>query len=332
MRKVSLAFALGYALLYISASNAQAQAENSADAMQWLQRIYSAADTLSYTGTFIYQHGEQMETSRITRIVDSSGVHERIETLDGPPREIVRHNEEVKCYFPQALKIKIDSQRETKPFPAVRGDQLKDIAEHYHVRKGEVTRIAGYDCQALVLEPKDTMRYGHKLWADVNTGMLVKSKTFNDKRELVEQFVFTQLQIGGNIDKDLVKSRFAEAGRSWRVEKSGVAPADLSKNGWSLRPGALPPGYKKIAELRRNMGETLNVGHIVVSDGLAAVSVFIEAQGDRNANAQPGALKRGALNVFMRKVDTHLVTAVGEAPADSVRSIANAVEHRPSAP
>lgn len=329
MRKSLLAaFALAPALLYVQVLHAQSNAE----AMQWLQRIHTAADSLSYTGTFVYQHGDHVETSRITRIVDGGGVHERIETLDGPPREIVRNNEEVKCYLPQALKIKIDSQRETKPFPAVRGDQLKEIAEQYHVRKGEVERIAGYDCQALILEPKDNLRYGHKLWADLATGMLVKAKTFNDKRELVEQFVFTQLQIGGRIDKDLVKSRFERIGRDWRVEKSGVTEADLAKSGWSLRADGLPPGYKKIAELKRSLGDIPNVGHIVVSDGLAAVSVFIEAQNNRTANAQSGAMKQGALNVFTRKFETHLVTAVGEAPAESVRSIANAVEYRPSAP
>ncbi|HKO88675.1 MAG TPA: MucB/RseB C-terminal domain-containing protein [Burkholderiales bacterium] len=304
-----------------------ALAQSNPEALQWLQRIYTATDGLSYTGTFVYQHGDHVETSRITRIVDSAGVHERVETLDGPPREIVRENDEVKCYLPQVSKVKIDSQRETKPFPSMRGDQLKDIAEQYTIRKGEIERIAGYDCQALILEPKDNLRYGHKLWADVNTGMLVKAKTFNDKRELIEQFAFTQLQLGGRIDKDLVKSRFADKGRAWRVEVSGVTPADLSKSGWTLK--SLPPGYKKIAELRRNMGETRDVGHIVVSDGLAAISVFIETLGAKTAQARVGPMKQGVLNVYTRKFDSHLVTVVGEVPGESVRAIAEAIEYRP---
>lgn len=321
-RLVAAALAAG-SLWYGNAVFAQSNPE----AVQWLQRIYSATDGLSYTGTFVYQHGDHVETSRITRIVDSTGVHERVETLDGPPREIIRSNEEVKCYFPHVSKLKIDSQRETKPFPSMRGDQLKDIAEQYNIRKGSIERIAGYDCQALILEPKDSLRYGHKLWADVNTGMLLKAKTFNDKRELIEQFAFTQLQLGGSIDKNLVKSRFADTGRAWRIEVSGVTPADLSKAGWSLK--SLPPGYKKIAELRRNMGESRDVGHIVVSDGLAAVSIFIEGLSQKTAQAQLGAMKQGVLNVYMRKFDTHLVTVVGEVPGDSVRAIAEAIEYRP---
>ena len=306
---------------------AAAWAQSNPEALQWLQRIYSATDSLSYTGTFVYQHGDHVETSRITRIVDGTGVHERVETLDGPQREIVRNNEEVKCYLPKLEKVKIDSQRETKPFPAMRGDQLKDITEQYEIRKGEVQRIAGYDCQALILNPKDNLRYGHKLWADVATGMLVKAKTFNDKRELVEQFVFTQLQIGGRIDKELVKSRFADEGRNWRVEKSGMTAVDLTKEGWSLKE--LPPGYKKIAELRRNLGETPNVGHLVLSDGLAAVSIFIEGQGAKPGQTYFGPSRQGVLNIYTRKIDTHLITVVGEVPAESVRNIANSVEYRP---
>jgi sigma-E factor negative regulatory protein RseB len=308
--------------------SAVAGAQN-ADAVAWLKRIYTATERLSYTGTFVYQRGEQVETSRIVRISDSAGVHERLETLDGAPREIVRSNEEVKCYFPQTLTVKIDRQLDTKPFPAMRADP-RELAEHYHIRKGGTERIAGYDCQAIVLEPKDNLRYGHKLWADINTGMLVKAKTVNEKNEVIEQFAFTQLQIGGRIDKDLVKSRYAGRGRDWRVESSGMVAADLTSNGWLLR--SLPPGYRKVTELRRNVGATADVGHIVVSDGLAAVSVFIEPLAERAAQAQLGLSRQGAVNIFIRKLPSHLVTVVGEVPAESVKIIANGLEYRPQSP
>jgi sigma-E factor negative regulatory protein RseB len=156
---------------------------------------------------------------------------------------------------------------------------VRDFAANYTIRKGETERIAGYDCQAIVLEPKDNLRYGHKLWADVATGMLVKAKTFNEKNEVVEQFSFTELQIGGRIDREKVKSRFAGKGRDWRVEQSAIVEADLGSLGWALR--SLPPGYRKVTELKRRVGASPDVGQIVVSDGLAAVSVFIEPLGAR---------------------------------------------------
>jgi sigma-E factor negative regulatory protein RseB len=293
------------------------------DGLSWLRKIYSASERMSYAGTFVYQHGEQVETSRITRIVDSGGVHERLEALDGTPREIVRHNEEVKCYLPQTMTIKIDRQLDTRPFPAMRADP-SEIARHYVVRKAETERIAGYDCQAVVLDPKDNLRYGHKLWADIGTGMLLKAKTINEKGETVEQFTFTQLQIGGRIDREQVKSRFDGKGRDWRIERSETVRADLAADGWLL--GAVPPGYRKITELKRNLGAAAGVGQIVLSDGLAAVSVFIEPLAGKQI--QLGLARQGAVNVYTRKLDSHLVTVVGEVPAESVRLIGDNVEHR----
>jgi sigma-E factor negative regulatory protein RseB len=317
---VAAALAAGSAVAF-----AQAPAQQGEDAAAWLRKIYSATEKLSYTGTFVYQQGEHAETSRLTRVVDASGVHERLEILDGTPREIIRFNDEVKCYIPSTMTVKIDRQMETRPFPAMRAD-VQDFAAHYTIRKAETERIAGYDCQAIVLEPKDNLRYGHKLWADVATGMLVKAKTFNEKNEVIEQFSFTELQIGGRIDRDKVKSRFAGKGRDWRVERSGVVEANLERLGWSLR--LLPPGYRKVTELKRNVGAAADVGQIVVSDGLAAVSVFIEPLGAREGQPQSGLARHGALNIYVRRLADHLVTAVGEVPADSVRQIAEGVEYR----
>ncbi len=315
------------ALVAGSALGVAAAQQPNNDAVAWLQRIYTATDQLSYTGTFVYQRGEQVDASRITRIVDAAGVRERLEALDGAPREIVRFNEEVKCYFPETMTVKIDRQADTRPFPAIRGNVL-ELTKSYRIRKAETERIAGYDCQAIVLEPKDNLRYGHKLWADISTGMLIKAKTFGERQEAVEQFAFTQLQIGGKIDKEQVKSRFAGKGRDWHVERSSMVAADLASGGWLL--GVLPPGYRKVTEMKRNLGATADVGHIVVSDGLAAVSVFIEPMGARAASVPPGLSSQGAVNIFIRKFANHLVTVVGEVPAESVQLIANAVEyHQP---
>ncbi|MBX6393043.1 MAG: MucB/RseB C-terminal domain-containing protein [Burkholderiales bacterium] len=297
------------------------------EALQWLSRMYSASQYLSYTGTFLYQRGDHIETARIIRLVDADGIHERLEALDGTPREIVRTNDEVACYFPGSMTVKIDNRRETGPFPHLRSEHLDDIAAHYDVRMGPVDRIAGHAAQVIILTPRDDMRYGQRLWAELDTGLLLKAKTFDEQGRPVEQFTFTELEIGGPIDRNAVKSRFAGQRKDWRVESSGMVEADLGKLGWTLKQ--LPPGYRKVMELKRRMGESFDVGHMVISDGLAAVSVFIEPLGPKAGQARLGAFRQGALNIYTRNVDNHLVTVVGDAPAVSVRRIADAVEHRP---
>lgn len=314
----------GILTLLLPVSAAIAQTESSA--MEWLERIYSATQKLNYTGTFVYQHGQQVETSRITHLVDARGPYERLETLDGVPREIVRTRDQVVCYLPSTKTVKIDKQAGLQMFPTILPRQLKELSDNYEVRKGEVERVGGYDCQVVVLEPKDRMRYGHRLWADRNSGMLLKAKTLDEKNQVLEQFAFTQLKIGGNIDRDKIKPRFSGKGAHWRVEDSDASHANLTEAGWIIRSS--PPGFHTVAELIRTLGGASGVGHIVLSDGLAAVSVFIEPMSSKKPTPQPGLVRQGVINVYMRPVGNYWVTVVGEAPPESVKYIANAVEYR----
>lgn len=309
-------------LLPVSAALAQTDTS----ALQWLQRIYAATQKLSYTGVFVYQQGQQVETSRITHIVDASGPRERLETLDGIPREIIRTRDQVVCYLPASMTVKIDKQSGTRMFPAILPEQLKELSENYNIRKGDVERVGGYDCQVIILEPRDRMRYGHRLWADLNTGMLLKAKTFDEKNEMLEQFAFTQLQIGGAIGREQLKARFSRASRDWRVEDSGAVRTNLAEAGWTIRSS--PPGFRTVTELLRTLGGTSGVGHIVLSDGLAAVSVFIQPATSKQPASRPGLVRQGAINVYTRPVGDYWITVVGEAPLESVRYIANAVEYR----
>ena len=321
LRLLGTARALPF-LLPVSAALAQTDTS----ALQWLQRVYTATQKLSYSGVFVYQQGQQVETSRITHIVDASGPRERLETLDGVPREIIRTGDEVVCYLPASKAVKIDKQYGSPVFPDILPERLKDLSDNYDIRKGEVERVGGYDCQVIVIEPKDRMRYGHRFWVDLHSGMLLKAKTFDENGEMVEQFAFTQLQIGGPIGREKLKARFSRESRHWRVEDSGAVRTNLAEAGWTIRSG--PPGFRTVTELLRTLGGTSGVGHIVLSDGLAAVSVFIQPAKSKQPASRPGLVRQGAINVYARPVGDHWVTVVGEAPAESVKYIADAVEFR----
>jgi sigma-E factor negative regulatory protein RseB len=301
-----------------------AAADSQSDAITLLNRVYAATQRLSYSGTFVYQHDSLSETSRITRIVEGALIRERLEALDGQPREIVRSGDEVVCYLPALLTVRVDKYAGQRGFPAVLPVQLKEILDNYVIRRGDMERVAGYDCHVLNLEPRDNMRYGHKLWVDAQTGMVIRAKTFDERNEIMEQFAFAQLQIGGNIDRDRVKSSFAGKTAAWRVEDAAAVEANLAQAGWTLR--ASPPGFRKIMELRRTLGGVADVGHMVLSDGMAAISVFIEPSGQRPAN--PEVSRQGAINVYIRQLGGHRITVVGEAPAESVRYISHALAYR----
>lgn len=314
--------ALGALLLCAVAGWAHSQ--STPEALDRLRRIYQATETLSYRGTFVYQQGERTETSRITRLAGGAGGLEKLEVLDGAPREILRTRDEVRCYLPDSKTVKVYGRSDPRAFPALVPGDVNALAEHYTINLEETERIAGYVCRAIRLVPRDDLRYGYRLWADTRTGMLLKAQTLSGAGELVEQFTFVQLEIG-RVPRD--KLRPPRAAREWRVEQLAVAPADLARSGWSV--GLDLPGFRKIVEIRRLLRKAQPVEQLVYSDGLAAVSIFIEPLAGRTEAARLGLSGMGAVNVVTREVANHLVTVVGEAPAASVQRIADTVEYRP---
>lgn len=319
------AFGIALALALSGAVQAEAPspAQSPDDAMALLRRIYQATEKLSYSGTFVYQQGERVETSRIDRIAGSGGEVERLEVLDGTPREIVRTRDTVRCYLPDSQTVRVERRMDARAFPGMLPEQVAELSRSYNVARGGRQRIAGYDCDTVVLTPKDDLRYGYKLWADVNTGMLLKARTFNRKGETVEQFTFAQLAIG-NVPRERVRAR--NAGKKWRVEDAAVAPADLARAGWTV--GGELPGFRKVTEVTRKLGEARPVGQIVYSDGMVAVSVFIEPLAGRGEAVRPGLSSMGAFHIYTREVANHVVTVVGEAPAASVQRMAQQVVYR----
>lgn len=296
----------------------------SPDGLEWLQRLYNATKRLSYSGTFVYQHGHLAETSRIIRTVEGTTAHERIEVLDGSPREIIRVGNEVRAYLPGTMTVKVERATSDQPLLPILPLAVRDLPESYRIVKGEIERIAGFDAQAIILEPKDNLRYGHKMWADLATAMLLKAQTYDEKKEVVEQFMFTQLKIGGGIPKSDLRSRFQGKAKDWRVEESGGTAANAVDSPWLVK--APPAGFRKLAEMRRTFPGNPDAVQIVLSDGVAAVSIFIEPTSNKSVTLGPS--RQGAINIYTRRLETHLVTVVGEAPPEAVRLIANGIERK----
>ena len=308
------------ALALMLAGTAAAQ---SPESLALLRRMQEATRNLSYTGTFVYQQGSRSETSRITRLAATDT--ERLEVLDGVPRELVRTRDAVRCYLPESKLVKLERRMDRatpgRSFPALLPDQLGALAQHYDIVLGEARRIGGHECQAVMLTPKDNLRYGYRLYADTASGMLLRAVTIDAAGRAIEEFTFTTLRIG-NVTPEMVKP--SHTAKAWRVEDAEAAPAQLA--GWGL--SAELPGFQKVMELKRRMGESKPVGQVVYSDGLAAVSVFIEPLQAAGAKAPIGLASMGAIHIYTREVANHMVTVVGEAPAVSVQRIANAVEYR----
>lgn len=314
-----------FAALAFAALACGAPAAAADDATAWLGRAANAARSLNYVGTVVYQHGGRIETSRIVHWNDAGAEYEKLVNLEGPAREVIRSQNEVRCYYPEAKVVRIEPLTFRNSFPSLSPQQQKSLAEFYDMRKAETGRVAGLDVQAWVFEPRDGLRYGHKFWVDTATGLVVKARIQDEKSEPIEQYTFTDITIGAKIDRDMVKPTFAAAPPEWRVREGRLGDEDHADTGWTV--SRVPPGFSRVLEAFRNpRGKRAPVAHLLYSDGLVSVSVFIEPAG--GATHATGFRQQDGINVYVRQLDDYVVTVFGEAPGATVRQIAYSVARR----
>lgn len=298
--------------------------ENSREALAMLEKMAEASRKVNYSGTFMFQHGGQSETSRIAHFVNpAGGVLERLETLDGPAREVIRTNDQVTCYLPGSKVVLIDP-RGSRQFP-IRVEQIQEIVQHYRVVKGDIDRVAGHECQWVALLPRDALRYTRRFCAEASTGLPLRARTSNEKNEILESFAFSTLTLGGAFQRELVQSKYAlvSTKQNWRVDRSALTAGDSGDSGWIV--SNQPAGFRKLMELRRSMvGKKGTVSHLVFSDGLAAVSIFIEP--GAAPDAKPVLRHQGAVHIYSRVISGHTVTVLGETPAETVLRFARSLE------
>jgi len=299
--------------------------------LDWLKTVAFAGHQTDYSGVFVYQYDNRVETSRITHLAEEDSEYERIESLDGPKREIVRHHGHVWSYINHKM-IQVDSQKGHGRFPSLLPKQLSALGANYQARLDGTERVAGYDTQVILFQPRDKMRYMHKIWVHTDSGLLLKAAVLGDKNQMIEQYAFTQLQIGGKIDRSWLRKTVSsslgrDASKIPEVDQQGAMEKAMggthTVSGWVA--DALPAGFNKTMEIQRPMrGKHAPVTQMVFSDGLSAISIFVEPN-DGDEDDVDGLSSRGAVNLYHRVLDGHLITVVGEVPPRTVMQVFESV-------
>ncbi len=165
------------------------------------------------------------------------------------------------------------------------------------------------------------------MWADSDSGLLLKAEVIDEHGDVVEQYAFTQVAVGGDIDRSWIvqdaQVRAATPVAQKRPQPQPVAQPGAS--GWQV--DAMPAGFVKIAEVRRAMHQrAASAIQMVYSDGLAGISVFVE-DNDSDEDDHGGLTSQGAIQVYSKVLDGHLVTVVGEVPPQTVIDIADSVRY-----
>ena len=306
------------------------------DPREWLQRMNKALATRNYDGTFFHISGGRVETMRIVHRVRSGRVTERLQSLDGSGREFVRANDQLTCYLPDQHTVLVEPQQNPGPFLGALPQFDATVSDFYHIEALPEAHILGRAARVIAVNPKDQFRFGYRLWLDEKTSMPLKTQLCDSHGQVIEQIFFARLEMPENIpDSDLAPTVHTD-GMRW--VRQGPSIDNASGALAAYRASQLPPGFRLTVQGAQTLGgASAPASHLVYSDGLATVSVFVEEQGSSDssaptaADAQPqppmqGLARVGSGYAFSTVVQGHQVTAVGEVPAQTVEFIAHSVK------
>lgn len=299
---------------------------------QWLECTHRKAQELNYRGIFVYQRGNLVQASRIVHYVEGEHEYERIENLDGREHRMLRVDDEVYTLHLGPRVCVIEQQQNKDTFPALFSANSSEVDQVYSLRQHGSGRVAGIDCNVVELAPKDKYRFAYKLWTDKKTHLLLRMQILDAHGKVLEQVAFSQIRIGGEpIAKDKIIAQ-AQAAKELHVVRTPAPKSiDMAALGWQINSTVL--GFKKLRELHRSIVSpyadtpALEVDQIVFSDGLAAVSVFVE---ELTARARrEGTSSFGASHMLVRRVGNAWITLIGEVPPETLQQLLAAIEYRP---
>lgn len=292
---------------------------------EWLDRMSTTMSQMSYQGTFVYIQGDDVETMRITHVAGEDGIHERLVAVSGPAREIVRDASGVRWVLGDDLSVLEDKSFGRTFFPQLPLDQKEQSDFAYRLKFGKDARIAGQAARNIKVLPLDDYRYGYSLWLEKHSGMLLQWELVDSRRQPLAKLMFTDIRLGSAVDTGELKPS-SDLKKLKRVESKLPTGrfGSLAASRW--QPADLPPGFRLTSHryLGQDEADEGQFEHLVYSDGLAAVSVYIESVPDVEKFSE-SMDRHGTMHAYSRSADGVMITVIGDVPAITVKKIGKAV-------
>jgi sigma-E factor negative regulatory protein RseB len=291
------------------------------DGAAWLERMSKALSTASYVGEFELQGRGYSERMQIVHCVRDGRVSERLVSLSGPGRELVRDGDEVTAYLPDKKLAVIERRAQGDGLLGVLPRFGAELDQWYEVRlEDRAPELNGRPAAVVSVRPRDGFRFGHRLWIDEATGMPVRTELLDESGNVVERLRFTRLELRSDIPDSRLQPGVDKTKFQW-VRQAAHAPGEAAA--WVVREP--PPGFRLSASSVKDIaGVSSPVSQLVLSDGLASVSVFIHAP-PAGGEAAEGSGRAGAASTLSTMVEGQQVTAVGEVPPQTLRAIVGGI-------
>ena len=296
---------------------------------EWLVRMHEATRRRTYTGTFVVSAGNSISSARIWHVCDGDLQMERVEALTGPPRSNFRRNEQLLTLYPDSRLAVAERRESFGQFPNLLQPGGTALGQLYGIRFAGSERVAGLEADVVQLRPNDALRFAYQIWTEKKTGMVLKLQTIDARGRVLEQAAFSELQLDAPVSMTKLAQMMGNT-EGYQVERTDLVKTSAADQGWGMKSAV--PGFQPVSCYLRPTAVPADARpestlQWIFSDGLATVSLFIEAFEPRR-HGQPMAQALGATHTLTRRIGDWWLTAVGEVPPHTLAAFAQALQRK----
>jgi sigma-E factor negative regulatory protein RseB len=298
---------------------------------EWLTRMHGASRRRNYIGTFVVSSGANMSSAKIWHVCDGDLQVERVESLSGEPRSTFRRNDQVITFLPQSRTAVAEKRESLGLFPELLRATDPSIGQFYSAQEAGVERVAGHEADIVQLQPRDHLRFGYRIWSERSSGMLMKVQTLDSDGTVLEQSAFSELQMDAPVSVSKL-TRMMDNTEGYRVDRPALVKTTATAEGWAMKSpvaGFRPMTCHKRPTPSGDVGKSGGAMQWVFSDGLASVSLFVEAY-DAKRHKVEGVMALGATHALTRRLSDKSgdwwLTVIGEVPRDTLAAFAQGLE------
>lgn len=293
--------------------------ESKLTAKQILANMIQAMRSLNYEGTVVFARSNKLESMKYFHAAGEGREQERLISLNSPLRELIRNGDQISCRYNETQAVVYDHRPYERSFLINFSGNLEELAKLYDFVLSGEEDVAMFPAYVIDIQPKDEFRYARRIWIEKLQFLPLKVAVYDFSGTLLEQVVFTEQHV-----KSVLPFIEAKPQGSHQADQSAQSIEDSDPGALPFAVEEFPVGFKEVFFARRKMHDThLPVDHLLMTDGLALVSVYME---NKNPEMESGQRSVGAVNFYSRNLDDHQLTVMGEVPPITVKTIAEGIE------
>ncbi|VAW71014.1 Sigma factor RpoE negative regulatory protein RseB precursor [hydrothermal vent metagenome] len=286
----------------------------------WLDKMTHSMRQQNFQGTLIINQDSRLRAVKVKQGITDEGSWQTLESLTGANQKIIRSNNKVTTIFPAKQLVTISDSTNKRPLHTALPENYRKLKKYYIMKMSGKDRIANKSTQVVRMIPLDEYRYGYIFWLDRQSGLLLRCDLLNENHQVLEQLMYSDIELLSAAPENTIDQSVLENYQ----QISLLDDNELTTKTW--RAKQLPVGFLLTQSVQIPTKNTESKSyHLVFSDGMASVSVFIEVYGEIKKPAI-GLSSMGAVNAYSSYVNGIYITAIGEVPASTVRMIALSIE------